>query len=41
MTAQSQLPNLDKIFRDDDEPDFIPSGGYALTVEYILQNTNC
>lgn len=36
MSAQNQLPNLDKIFRDDDEPDFVPSGGYVL--EYLNIN---
>lgn len=30
MSAQNQLPNLDKIFRDDDESDFVPSGGCVL-----------
>lgn len=32
MSAQNQLPNLDKIFRDEDEPDFVPSGGYVYCV---------
>jgi len=36
MSAQNQLPNLDKIFRDDDEADFVPSGGY---VSLILSDT--
>jgi hypothetical protein len=34
MNASGQLPNLDKIFRDDDEPDFIPSGGYVIILKY-------
>ncbi|XP_012230051.1 FK506-binding protein 15 [Linepithema humile] len=37
MSAQSQLPNLDKIFRDDDEPDFVPSGGSNLAAIFGLQ----
>ncbi|KMQ97304.1 fk506-binding protein 15 [Lasius niger] len=38
MSAQSQLPNLDKIFRDDDEPDFVPSGGSNLAAIFGLQS---
>lgn len=38
MSAQNQLPNLDKIFRDDDEPDFVPSGGYVYYV-FIYTHT--
>ncbi|XP_014468308.1 PREDICTED: FK506-binding protein 15 [Dinoponera quadriceps] len=37
MSAQNQLPNLDKIFRDDDEPDFVPSGGSNLAAIFGLQ----
>ena len=37
MTSGNQLPNLDKIFRDDDEPDFIPSGGSNLAAIFGLQ----
>ncbi|XP_020294017.1 FK506-binding protein 15 [Pseudomyrmex gracilis] len=37
MSSQSQLPNLDKIFRDDDEPDFAPSGGSNLAAIFGLQ----
>ncbi|XP_039308363.1 FK506-binding protein 15 isoform X2 [Solenopsis invicta] len=38
MSAQNQLPNLDKIFRDDDESDFIPSGGSNLAAIFGLQS---
>ncbi|XP_029171635.1 FK506-binding protein 15 isoform X2 [Nylanderia fulva] len=38
MSAQNQLPNLDKIFRDDDEPDFVPSGGSNLAAIFGLQS---
>lgn len=38
MSAQSQLPNLDKIFRDDDEPDFVPSAGSNLAAIFGLQS---
>ncbi|KAG5326209.1 FKB15 protein, partial [Acromyrmex heyeri] len=37
MSAQNQLPNLDKIFRDDDEPDFVPSGGSNLAAIFGQQ----
>lgn len=37
MSAQNQLPNLDKIFRDDDECDFVPSGGSNLAAIFGLQ----
>ncbi|XP_036140565.1 FK506-binding protein 15 isoform X5 [Monomorium pharaonis] len=37
MSAQNQLPNLDKIFRDDDESDFVPSGGSNLAAIFGLQ----
>ncbi|XP_011695213.1 PREDICTED: FK506-binding protein 15 [Wasmannia auropunctata] len=38
MSAQNQLPNLDKIFRDDDESDFVPSGGSNLAAIFGLQS---
>ncbi|XP_072753914.1 FK506-binding protein 15 isoform X2 [Anoplolepis gracilipes] len=38
MSAQNQLPNLDKIFRDDDEPDFVASGGSNLAAIFGLQS---
>ncbi|KAL0114545.1 hypothetical protein PUN28_011680 [Cardiocondyla obscurior] len=38
MSAQNQLPNLDKIFRDDDEADFVPSGGSNLAAIFGLQS---
>ncbi|XP_076245764.1 FK506-binding protein 15 isoform X2 [Calliopsis andreniformis] len=37
MNSGNQLPNLDKIFRDDDEPDFLPSGGSNLAAIFGLQ----
>ncbi|XP_028982619.1 FK506-binding protein 15 [Diachasma alloeum] len=30
MSRSNQLPNLDKLFRDDDEPEFTPQGGSNL-----------
>ncbi|KAM0731858.1 FK506-binding protein 15 [Formica fusca] len=38
MSAPNQLPNLDKIFRDEDEPDFVPSGGSNLAAIFGLQS---
>ncbi|GAB1866012.1 FK506-binding protein 15 [Camponotus japonicus] len=38
MSAQNQLPNLDKIFRDDDEADFVSSGGSNLAAIFGLQS---
>ncbi|XP_071633016.1 FK506-binding protein 15 isoform X1 [Temnothorax longispinosus] len=38
MSAQNQLPNLDKIFRDDDESDFVPAGGSNLAAIFGLQS---
>ncbi|XP_011873120.1 PREDICTED: FK506-binding protein 15 [Vollenhovia emeryi] len=38
MSAQNQLPNLDKIFRDDDEADFVPSSGSNLAAIFGLQS---
>ncbi|XP_011332114.1 FK506-binding protein 15 isoform X2 [Ooceraea biroi] len=38
MNAPGQLPNLDKIFRDDDESDFVPSGGSNLAAIFGLQS---
>ncbi|KZC11427.1 FK506-binding protein 15, partial [Dufourea novaeangliae] len=37
MNSGSELPNLDKIFRDEDEPDFLPSGGSSLAAIFGLQ----
>ncbi|XP_076645954.1 FK506-binding protein 15 isoform X2 [Halictus rubicundus] len=37
MSSGNQLPNLDKIFRDEDEPDFVPSGGSNLAAIFGLQ----
>lgn len=37
MNSGNQLPNLDKIFRDEDEPDFLPSGGSNLAAIFGLQ----
>lgn len=31
MNAGNQIPNLDKILRDDDESDFFPAAGYVFT----------
>lgn len=39
MSAPNQLPNLDKIFRDEDEPDFVPSGGYVYCVCLHITHT--
>nr|XP_033329722.1 FK506-binding protein 15-like isoform X1 [Megalopta genalis] len=44
MSLGKQLPNLDKIFRDEDEPDFLPSGGSNLAAIFGLQvkpSDNC
>ncbi|XP_050445930.1 FK506-binding protein 15 isoform X1 [Cataglyphis hispanica] len=38
MSAQNQLPNLDKIFRDEDEPDFVSSGGSNLAAIFGIQS---
>ncbi|XP_070151987.1 FK506-binding protein 15 isoform X2 [Polyergus mexicanus] len=38
MSAPNQLPNLDKIFRDEDEPDFVPSGRSNLAAIFGLQS---
>ncbi|XP_078032733.1 FK506-binding protein 15 isoform X2 [Augochlora pura] len=37
MSLGNQLPNLDKIFRDEDEPDFLPSGGSNLAAIFGMQ----
>ncbi|XP_076289729.1 uncharacterized protein LOC143213597 isoform X2 [Lasioglossum baleicum] len=37
MSSGNQLPNLNKIFRDDDEPDFLPSGGSNLAAIFGMQ----
>ncbi|XP_031828608.1 FK506-binding protein 15 isoform X2 [Nomia melanderi] len=37
MSSGNHLPNLDKIFRDEDEPDFLPSGGSNLAAIFGLQ----
>lgn len=31
MNIGNQIPNLDKILRDDDESDFFPAAGYVFT----------